>query len=211
MNTRASVESSPSRVKRQRQSYSCTECTRRKLRCSKKIPCLACTERGIAHECRRRSETIRKETRRKSSPLKPADPPRRRGASANTTSGPTAITPQRLINSEPQRSAVDSVNQDAAVMLEFLALSRQHVLEAAQNDRPQTPELHSRTHELLFTGAQVKELMEYHQECISWVHNVVHMPDFLEQCEERLCSRKTSLEEGWLSLYYAILAVRTQT
>ncbi|KAJ5119003.1 C6 transcription factor [Penicillium atrosanguineum] len=52
-------------------------------------------------------------------------------------------------------SVVDSVTQDAAVMLEFLALSRQHVLQAAQVDRPQKAETLSSTSELLFTGAQV--------------------------------------------------------
>ncbi|KAJ5297041.1 Molybdopterin synthase catalytic subunit [Penicillium atrosanguineum] len=107
-------------------------------------------------------------------------------------------------------SVVDSVTQDAAVMLEFLALSRQHVLQAAQVDRPQKAETLSSTSELLFTGAQVRELMEHHQKCIAWTHNVVHMPTFLDQCEERLCSGGTSIEEDWVSLYYAILAVRTE-
>lgn len=209
MNTRSHAEPSPSRVTRQRQSYSCTECTRRKLRCSKQIPCLACIERGIAHGCRRRSQSIRKETERNNPPSKSANPLTLRGASTNTTSGPPAITLQQSINSELGPNAVDSVTQDAAVMLEFLALSRQHVLEAAQVDQPQKPETLSRTYELLFTETQVKELMKYHQDCIAWIHNVVHVPSFLEQCEERLCSGGASIEGGWLSLYYAIFAVRT--
>ncbi|KAJ5999270.1 C6 transcription factor [Penicillium sp. IBT 35674x] len=141
-------------------------------------------ERGIAQGCRRRSEVIRKETKRQNFPPKLVDRPALRGAPTNTTSGPPAITPQQSINSEPGRSAVDSVTQDTAVMLEFLALSRQNILEAAQVDQPQQNEPLSRTHELLFTRAQVKELMEYHQDCIAWIHNVVHMPSFLEQYEK---------------------------
>ncbi|KAJ5910348.1 C6 transcription factor [Penicillium tannophilum] len=164
-------------------------------------------ERGIAHGCRRRSEVIRKEAKRQNCPPKLVSPPTLRGASTNTTSGPPAITPQQSINSEPGPNAVDSVTQDAAVMLEFLALSRQHVLEAAQVDQPQQTESLSHTSELLFTAAQAKELMEYHQDCVAWIHNVVHMPSFLEQCEKTVYGEMSSIEGGWLSLYYAIFAV----
>lgn len=168
-------------------------------------------ERGIAHGCRRRSEVIRKEAKRQNCPPKLVSLPTLRGASTNTTSGPPAITPQQSINSEPESNAVDSVTQDAAVILEFLALSRQHVLEAAQVDQPQQTESLSRTSDLLFTAAQAKELMEYHQDCVSWIHNVVHMPSFLKQCEKAVYGEMSSIEGGWLSLYYAIFAVRTQT
>ncbi|KAH8922834.1 hypothetical protein BT69DRAFT_1319917 [Atractiella rhizophila] len=42
----------PSSVKRsQRPSWSCTECTRRKIKCDKVIPCQPCTKRGKADEC----------------------------------------------------------------------------------------------------------------------------------------------------------------
>lgn len=38
-----------------RQPYSCTECTRRKVRCSKVIPCSACIDAGFEHLCHRES------------------------------------------------------------------------------------------------------------------------------------------------------------
>lgn len=202
---------SPTQVKRQRQSYSCTECTRRKARCSKRIPCLGCIERGIAHQCRRRSEFGRKDTRRSiQSPKSVYAPALQPVASSNTISCPPEPTPRDSTSHGQGPSIVDSVTQDAAIMLEFLALNRRHVLQAAQVDGSQTAETVSNTYEFLFTAAQVRNLMIYHQECISWIHNVVHMPTFLEQCEERLGSGATPIEGGWLSLYYAMLAVRTE-
>ncbi|KAM0753038.1 hypothetical protein T439DRAFT_323651 [Meredithblackwellia eburnea MCA 4105] len=38
--------------KTQRPSWSCTECTRRKIKCDKLVPCGACTKRGKASSCR---------------------------------------------------------------------------------------------------------------------------------------------------------------
>lgn len=208
MSTRGGTEPAPTRVKRQRQSYSCTECTRRKLRCSKRIPCLACMERGIAHQCRRRSDNSRKETKENNPPSKTVHSPvRPRGPATDTTPGSPEFTPHRSIPFEHGPRVVDSVTQDAAVMLEFLALSRQHVLQATQVDRSPKNETLSSAYELLFTVAQVRKLMNYHRDCIAWTHNVVHMPTFFEQCEERLCTGGKSIEGGWLSLYYAILAV----
>lgn len=211
LSSRGDTGPSSARVKRQRQSWSCTECTRRKLRCTKRIPCMACIERGIANQCQRRSDPTRKEMRRRlrspdsvhPSTLQPLASTNRRSCSPELTPRPSAIS-----NCAP--SVVDSVSPDAAVMLEFLALNRRHVLQAAQIDRSQTAEPVSNAYELLFTVAQVQKLMSYHQECIAWTHNVVHMPTFIEQCEGRLSSGAMSIEAGWLSLYYAMLAVRIE-
>jgi hypothetical protein len=197
------------RVKRQRQSLSCTECTRRKLRCTKRIPCMACIERGIANQCQRRSEPTRKETRRRISSLESVQPPAIQPVtSSNRRSCSPELTAQPSAASHSAPSVLNSVTQDAAVMLEFLALSRRHVLQVAQVDRFQRAETISNAYELLFTVAQVRNLMSYHQECIAWIHNVVHMPTFREQCEDRLSTRARSIEADWLSLYYAMLAVR---
>lgn len=56
MSTSATVRRS------QRPVNSCTECSRRKVRCSKNIPCTSCRARGIADLCCR--ETVRVETAR---------------------------------------------------------------------------------------------------------------------------------------------------
>jgi hypothetical protein len=94
-------------------------------------------------------------------------------------------------------------------MLEFLALSRQNVLQVAQIEQAQSPQLNNKvleTFDPLFTKNQVRTLMLYHQECISWIHNVVHLPTFRDQCQHLFISN-ADLQGGWLALYYAMLAV----
>jgi hypothetical protein len=94
-------------------------------------------------------------------------------------------------------------------MLEFLALSRQNVLQVAQIEQAQSPQLNNKvleTFDPLFTVNQVRALMLYHQECISWIHNVVHLPTFRDQCQHLFISN-ADLQGGWLALYYAMLAV----
>lgn len=101
------------------------------------------------------------------------------------------------------------VGGDAAVMLEFLALSRQQVLHSAQ--LVETKQVYdSFTTEspidLLFTAEQMRTMVHYHQENLSWIHNVVHMPTFMIQCERAISGDKT-LDISWYSLYYALVAV----
>ncbi|KAJ5886277.1 C6 transcription factor [Penicillium subrubescens] len=94
-------------------------------------------------------------------------------------------------------------------MLEFLALSRQNVLQVAQIEQAQSPQVNNKvpeTFDPVFTESQVRAMMLYHQECISWIHNVVHLPTFRDQCEQ-LFMNNTELQGGWLALYYAMLSV----
>lgn len=44
--------------KSQRSVLSCTECARRKTRCSKSIPCSSCVDRGKAHDCHRETVAV---------------------------------------------------------------------------------------------------------------------------------------------------------
>ncbi|RAH75893.1 putative C6 transcription factor [Aspergillus japonicus CBS 114.51] len=236
--------SSGHRRKRPRPSYSCMECTRRKLRCSKQIPCSACVERGVAQYCRRRTGSSVSEAR-DPSPVFGASSTRRipddRGTPSvipcsdainnlspashsspvRTQQGNITTSPMNpdtidvhcavpmLQESRPRRRVVDNVNEDAAVMLEFLALSRQRVSQIAQIDqthiRGQSSIL-TEAYELLFTLKQVRTMMAYHQDCISWIHNVVHLPTFRDQCES-LFADPTKVQPCWLALYYAMLAV----
>ncbi|PYH78575.1 hypothetical protein BO82DRAFT_385709 [Aspergillus uvarum CBS 121591] len=205
------------RRKRPRPSYSCMECTRRKLRCSKQIPCSTCVERGVAQYCRRRTGS--------SAYLRPQRNPKRdlpptqvrcdhnRKRKSTSPMNPDTIDVHcavpMLQASRPRRRVVDNVNEDTAVMLEFLALSRQRVSQIAQIDQSHIrgqSNILTEAYELLFTLKQVRTMMAYHQDCISWFQNVVHLPTFRDQCES-LFANPTEVQPCWLALYYAMLAV----
>lgn len=225
-----SPKSSKVSRKRPRPAYSCLECTRRKLRCSKQIPCSACVERGIEHLCRRRAESHSVGGKR-SFPAKTTTlPETNHGLSDSLANTPASrISPTLLSSSQTtpvtsnsahitttpspstrqRQRPVENVTDDAAVMLEFLALNRQRVLQIAQIGQPQLSGGDSNTapaFDLLFSLDQVRVMMLYHQESISWVHNVVHLPTFRGQCEQSFAN-STQLKWSWASLYYAMLAV----
>lgn len=234
MDLSISSTSSKASRKRPRPAYSCVECTRRKLRCSKQIPCSACVERGIEHLCRRRtgnqSEAGRRSipTTRTTSTVTNNDSG---DALANTpasgisstvlspsqttpvTSNDAHATTPHSSSTRPRQKPVENVTEDAAVMLEFLALNRQRVLQIAQIGQPQLSGRNSNAatnFDPLFTPNQVRAMMLYHQESISWIHNVVHLPTFREQCEQSFAD-PTELEWSWVSLYYSMLAVSLYT
>ena len=235
-----------------RKSYSCVECSRRKLRCSKNIPCSACVDRGIGHLCRRRQPTDlpnnavreRSEANERSSenpiPHAPVSPSTTSShAPAFGTSGldpsvpknglhSTAFTRNTPTSSSPaagrggKERIVDHVEEDAGVVLEFLALSRQRISQAVRNNHDSDNSNNSTSHttlptsqcghavsatDLVFSVSQVRNMMAYHTDRIAWTHNVVHMPTFCEQCETAF-SGQVVLERAWLAVYYAMVAVR---
>ncbi|KAL2816736.1 putative C6 transcription factor [Aspergillus granulosus] len=223
--------------KRVRAAYSCVECTRRKLRCSKQIPCSACVERGIAQYCRRRTGADSGATSRRPPSSRPTPLTRRDDNQIEAPSAtPVTETPHLTVHdtipeglpripastprgsdppssngvSRPRNKIVDHVTEDAAVMLEFLALSRQRIIQVAQvEQQSQLTGAHGNARkesEPLFTPIQVRSMMRYHQESIAWIHNVVHLPTFREQCEHFFANPIES-QGLWLSLYYAMLAV----
>lgn len=221
-----SAASTPSKVskKRPRPAYSCVECTRRKLRCSKQIPCSACIERGIEHLCRRRAESnsvagrISVSTARTTLTVTNNDscdalantpaPGLSSQTSPVTSDGAHATTPHSTL-ARPRQKPVENVTDEAAVILEFLALNRQRVLQIAQIGQPQLSGRNSNAapnFDPLFTPNQVRAMMLYHQESISWIHNVVHLPTFREQCEQSFAVPR-QLEWSWIGLYYSMLAV----
>lgn len=222
-------------IKRQRPSYSCTECSRRKLRCSKRIPCLACIERGIESQCRLR-QSMTERTRTDSGFSNVADNmiqqkvagssvaarsgnidyrPRNELDEVDTPSLPSALSAKsegmtETATPQDEHKILETVSQDAAVTLEFLALSRQNILSVVQLDHQQQNEdgNTSQPIDLIFTKTQVDEMMIYHEDNIAWVHNVVHMPTFRQQCKEMFES-PLSRHQMRLALYYAMLAVHT--
>lgn len=111
---------------------------------------------------------------------------------------------------QDEHKILETVSQDAAVTLEFLALSRQNILSVVQLDHQQQNEdgNTSQPIDLIFTKTQVDEMMIYHEDNIAWVHNVVHMPTFRQQCKE-MFEIPLSRHQMRLALYYAMLAVHT--
>ncbi|KAJ5279601.1 C6 transcription factor [Penicillium angulare] len=196
-----------------RPAYSCTECMRRKLRCSKEIPCSACIERGNEHECRLRPQAEKENTPRRVRSVFPGkNKISTKTPSSQSNDSTTTISPFNTDSnsySPLPNNAVAGVGQDAAVTLEFLAMSRRQVLQDAHVDEVQLPEGECHvvdTAELLFTPQQVERLMMYHQEYIAWTHNVVHLPTFRSQCEAQF-KGDVMLDGTWVALFYAMLAV----
>lgn len=222
-------------IKRARPSYSCTECTRRKLRCSKHIPCFSCIERGIESECRLRHRVSERQRGKDSTNEPENSAPETQPFSSkgpqpseiehhlgynnvSDTSLPLSVTPEVSIQSkrhsacsQKRHKILDTVSQDAAVTLEFLAFSRQQILDAADFNHPKQQNKDgdvSKSINLIFTAAQVEKLMTYHEDYIAWIHNVVHMPTFREQCKDMFELPRTPNRDAWLSLYYSMLSVR---
>lgn len=137
--------------------------------------------------------------------LPPKSPSSLSVKSSNIVTGPGAL---EAGSSPKQKNAVDGVSQDTAITLEFLALSRRQILQDAHLD-DQLPTVESpvgNAVEMLFTAQQVDQMMVYHEECLAWTHNVIHMPTFRVQCASRL-SGEVSFDGTWDAMYYAMLAV----
>lgn len=261
----------------QRRPQACTECARRKLRCSKVIPCSACVDRGNSHLCYREKVQLRrvaKEFDRAmrsnrdntsigsdqrtggvhniSNPFPPSAPSSFRSSPmqqdmeilhANSSSldrhstpmrlgsdsGPAPVSPsprptetvsapssseQELSRHLPlQNGLINGVSQETAITLEFLALGRQRVMrlgrDLARESPPSLPINLTNVADQIVTPAQARWLVEYHEKNISWMHNVIHMPTFREQCDAFLESG-TPISPLWLPLYYTVLSVGLQ-
>lgn len=95
--------------------------------------------------------------------------------------------------------------------LEFLALSRGRILQLGQDLGEEHGLTDSTTHlsaDPILTSEQARLLLDYHRENLSWMHNVVHVQTFQKQCDDFLLA-KIIPEKCWLSLYYAMLSVRS--
>ncbi|KAF9883349.1 hypothetical protein FE257_003565 [Aspergillus nanangensis] len=197
-----------------RKSLSCTECTRRKLRCSKTIPCSACVDRNISHRCKRRqdpSSTSQPIPNNLSENASIFVPPAPLSSGQNTRPRPfddSLSTPTGAPSAShtPTHRMIDSVATDAAVTLEFLALGRQRIVHSNRKDRDNAPySTLAAAEDTILSGPQVKAAMQYHHEHLTWMHNVVHLPTFIDQCDVYFLA-PGSQEGSWMALYYAMLA-----
>lgn len=146
--------------------------------------------------------------------------PRYNDISDISLSGVSSVEPEvptegkiRPTCSQKRHGILETVSEDAAVTLEFLAFSRQQILNAADinHHKQQTyDEYTSQAIDLLFTATQVQKLIDYHEYYLAWIHNVVHMPTFREQCKDIFELSNTPNKEAWLSLYYSMISVRLE-
>ncbi|KAH7121768.1 hypothetical protein B0J13DRAFT_648543 [Dactylonectria estremocensis] len=149
----------------QRTVTSCTECTRRKTRCSKSIPCSSCIDRGLAQKCHRELVTVVKKSdkaqRSSSSSRKTSTP---NGASASDDQihtrgedrrseqlmpgayeGPASLDNISSISQNKDgifvspRVPVDIPTNETVVTLEFLTHGRQNILSLHKGPDDQGP------------------------------------------------------------------------
>lgn len=222
-----------------RQPYSCTECTRRKVRCSKVIPCSACIDAGFEHLCHResinttRQPSVRTQNRRVTSyhvsrnlSQEPNDtitasdasvardlaplPGQHRISLANQEEiHPTEVTNRHLPETRPVGSLIEGVAQDAALSLEYLALGRQYVMQNGHTNSTTSvgdPQVPDPMIDPVVGVEQARLLIAHHSDKLAWMHNILHMPTFREQCEYFFQHGKP-IDRFWLPLYYTTLSV----
>lgn len=223
----------PTLRKSQRVPLSCTECARRKLRCSKTIPCSSCIDRGKAATCQRETvQVVNKRDRERRVNLSSHSNESRRAESAspdNVSPGTNDAERWRAPNQEESLQTEVSSNpttsvpaSETAVTLEFLTHGRRHILDLygtkpADHPSMATPSPSSGTlqygeeevtcasiWDMVLSADEARQLLEYHRSMLAWMHNVVHMPTFMEEFERSL---KTQPDARWVALYYAILSV----
>ncbi|KAH7121584.1 hypothetical protein EDB81DRAFT_814113 [Dactylonectria macrodidyma] len=234
----------PPTRKTQRIVTSCTECTRRKTRCSKSIPCSSCVDRGLAQKCHRelvtvvkKSDTVERSSLSSRKTLTPT------GASASgdriQSRGEDQRSEQLTPSAHPGHTSheslsganegkdgifispsvpVDIPTNETVVTLEFLTHGRQNILSLHKglNDQGSSPVnvlgLSNESAPSPFTTCawdtvlskqEARLLIDFHQEKLAWMHNVIHMPSFKQELESNLTN--ASCDSSWVALYYAVL------
>ncbi|CAH0045305.1 unnamed protein product [Clonostachys solani] len=239
----------------QRAVKTCTECARRKIRCSKTVPCTACVRKHMEERCHR--EPVRVVTKHmagvetasvgdqtaetftgRSDSEDAERPARRRNRAHSVNALANSIgTMQSTLACSDNAATIDGSGQvdekslsvaalpssrltnDKAASLEFLAYGRRGTLNhlgglegsssyAVSRDQDIQEIVGARYHPLvewdpIFPTEEARALLIMHEKHIAWMHNVVHMPSFIEQFDIHAASGLC--EQPWLALYYAIL------
>ncbi|KAJ5719297.1 C6 transcription factor [Penicillium malachiteum] len=198
----------------------CESCAIRKRRCDGRIPCADCTKRGMGQQCRPRPQGSRgTPSSGRTLTLSNANQNQSSGQASTDSSLSSLVsdTPALEILSEqtplprliPPEEEED-VKPDTATILEVSVFSRQQAVHTAhvEDNRVHEPELSvGSTAEMLFTQEQVDRMMVFHEVCLAWIHNVVHVPSFRIQCQSRLSGdSEMPADATWDALYYAMLA-----
>ena len=121
-------------------------------------------------------------------------------------------TLMQFLASIPQSGS--RLTNEAAAVLEFLAHGRRNVLdrfagkESVGHQTTPSPVVVDGQVEHWDTFLPIEDarmLLVLHQAHLTWMHNVLHLPTFLQEFEENiLCS---DCDKSWIALYYALLSV----
>ncbi|KAF7533669.1 hypothetical protein G7054_g6881 [Neopestalotiopsis clavispora] len=203
----------------QRKPLSCTSCAKKKLRCSKSIPCTSCIDRGLEASCAREKVIVRKKHQRSSSIGEGSS----LGTATTSNNGPVshasevsgspltidslcdASSPEATKSQHPSAAVPD----DAPVTLENLALGRQRILNMRFTggnllNEPDDPAWLPPQIDFIVSLAQARVLLAYHTRHLAWIHNVLHMPTFVEECENAF-AQYVLKSRAWIALFYAFL------
>lgn len=211
----------------QRAPLSCLPCSKRKMRCSKTIPCTNCVRRKIPDQCTREAVLLSKDLIRRESDIdlplvvdggaSPQTGPRTRRRQSTSPVDPEILPPYTATPVSDRESSVVHVATND-VQPRAPSGKASVAMEAADNleslvwgSHEATTEVYrGRNRALGMQGSlsqhQEQVVLEFHQDHVAWTHNVLHMPTFIREC---MVYHQTQAlpEAGWLSLYYAVLSV----
>lgn len=202
--------SAPQRVS-QRTPRSCRQCSQRKMRCSKEIPCTNCLKRGLAAECHREPVLLTKQRRLNNTASnerqfyhdRPTSP-----VTLNQVEGADTC----LHEDSPDAATLSSGHQrrepgsETFGVLESLAWGRySNTAQSTNSRRPASYETSEDCPNLL-PLQQENAILAFQKDEIAWMHNVLHIPTFIEEWEQR----RQQPRDRWTAmdaLYFALMAV----
>lgn len=199
----------------QRAPQSCVQCTKRKLRCSKAIPCSNCIDRGMSNRCHREAVILSSsEIHRRGKVERRSTSKAERRSATRAIGGPSLVqslervqspTPSNASNDVQYRSTNDGdLAIEAAISLESLAWG------AGAHQTSNSNEWHSPlstvAYEIdrLIDRRRILDILDFHQKRVAWMHNVIYMPVFIKECQQYLAGL-VKQDTAWLSLYSAVL------
>ncbi|KAF4465666.1 hypothetical protein FALBO_7492 [Fusarium albosuccineum] len=222
----------PAERRSQRIVLSCMDCTRRKTRCSKTIPCTSCIDRGQAQTCRREPVAVVKKVSRR---LDRRASKNRHNQTAQLVGGAgdfgsiqdASNRGQRLQSGDDRATYLSEADQPAqnaenspslpnietVATLEFLTHGRRNILSRpspsyAAPDEPSLASSDSPVQQCLGptwdTMISFKEAQNLLNYHREMMHNVIHMPTLLEELESNWS--RAICDETSIALYYAVLS-----
>ncbi|THY16332.1 hypothetical protein D6D00_08933 [Aureobasidium pullulans] len=217
----------------QRVSRSCVECSRRKIKCDKKIPCKPCVRRNLAHECQRPITRVRgmltvastvdrlsadSEDNTVDELLKERCALQAQIAELETAlalSKPCGHTHGTKPESHQGQSSMAAF-EDLVPALEQFDLQVSHDSDpVALSEKDMADRLYEPSTDpvfLLLPSTEMSEqLVTYSLRTLGWLHGAVHAPEFVAEHEEFWNQIHNGVpldakDRPWLALYFALLA-----
>ncbi|KAF5552577.1 hypothetical protein FMEXI_2728 [Fusarium mexicanum] len=200
----------------QRSVLACTNCSRRKIKCSKTIPCTACVRQNKAAQCHREPVAVvsRRSVGRSRASTALDDPPPVvvpvSEAAGLTIVSPTSIDGVPTTTVNPEAGSNDSLPQidermieqllaslstpdtrltnEAAAMLEFLTHGRRNILnQFIGRESIYIPITQPvQKWDTFLPVKDARSLLALHGKHLAWMHNTVHMPTFLREFDKNI-------------------------